>query len=282
MTRFRLHNRGAARYRAGRVLLAGDAAHIHSPAGAQGMNTGIQDAANLGWKLALVVAGAPEALVTTYERERAPVGRRVRRLTDLAFAVAVSGNPVLRLLRQHVAPRLAPVVLRLARGRPVRTVTELAIAYRRSPLTVRGGARGGGPRPGDRLPDGPLAPGPSPDPGTTTAAHAHAADPAAPRTLHGLLTTPGFHLLLCGDWDAGAAADLAGPHLTVHRIARRPTPGACTAPPVTWRRLGGAGHLLVRPDGYVACRGGTDLAAVRAYLAAWLPAPARPRTPAAP
>ncbi|MPV88969.1 monooxygenase [Georgenia ruanii] len=265
MTRFRLHNRGAARYRAGRVVLAGDAAHIHSPAGAQGMNTGIQDAANLGWKLALVTAGAPEALLATYERERAPVGRRVRRMTDLAFAVAVSGNPVLRLLRQRAAPRLAPVVLRLARGRPVRTVTELAIAYRRSPLTVRGGDRRGGPRPGDRLPDGPLAPG-----------------PAAPRTLHGLLTTPGFHLLLCGEWDADAVADLAGPHLTVHRLARRPTPGACTVPPDTWRRLGGGGHLLVRPDGYVACRGGTDLAAVRGYLAAWLPAPAPPRTPAVP
>ncbi|KAE8763372.1 monooxygenase [Georgenia thermotolerans] len=264
MTRFRLHNRGAARYRAGRVLLAGDAAHIHSPAGAQGMNTGIQDAANLGWKLALVAAGAPAALLDTYERERAPVGRRVRKMTDLAFAVAVSGHPVLRLLRRHLAPRLAPVVLRVARGRPVRTITELAIAYRRSPLTVRGGARRGGPRPGDRLPDGPLAPG----------------DDAAPHTLHGLLTAPGFHLLLCGDWDAGAAAELAGPHLTVHRLAPRPAPGTLIAPPVTWRRLGGAGHLLVRPDGYVAARGGADLAAVRAYLAAWLPAPDRPSTPA--
>ncbi len=95
MTDFRLHNRGAAHYRAGRGFLAGDAAHIHSPAGGQGMNIGIQDALNLGWKLALVCQGAaPEELLGTYEAERVPVGRLVRRLTDRAFTVATSDNPV--------------------------------------------------------------------------------------------------------------------------------------------------------------------------------------------
>ena len=63
------------RYRVGRVLLAGDAAHVHSPAGGQGMNTGIQDAYNLGWKLAFVMGGAPDWVLDTYEEERLPVGR---------------------------------------------------------------------------------------------------------------------------------------------------------------------------------------------------------------
>lgn len=73
MTNFRLHNRGATHYRAGRVFLAGDAAHIHSPAGAQGMNTGIQDAANLGWKLAHTLRGLVDpAALDTYEAERSP------------------------------------------------------------------------------------------------------------------------------------------------------------------------------------------------------------------
>src|SRR5918996_3764278 len=109
MTNFRLHNRGAAHYRAGPFFLAGDAAHIHSPAGAQGMNTGIQDAVNLGWKLALVTRGvARPALLDSYEPERAPVGRAVLRFTDRALTIATTTNPLLRLARTQVAPRLAP------------------------------------------------------------------------------------------------------------------------------------------------------------------------------
>jgi 2-polyprenyl-6-methoxyphenol hydroxylase-like FAD-dependent oxidoreductase len=88
-TYFRLHRRHATRYRAGRVFLAGDAAHVHSPAGAQGMNTGIQDAWNLGWKLALVERGvADQALLESYEAERQPVGRFVLRFTDRATGIA--------------------------------------------------------------------------------------------------------------------------------------------------------------------------------------------------
>ncbi|NUL11805.1 FAD-dependent monooxygenase, partial [Streptomyces lunaelactis] len=105
MTDFRIHNRGAKNYRSDRVFLAGDAAHIHSPAGAQGMNTGIQDALNLGWKLALVCRdAAPAALLDTYESERAPVGRNVLRFTDRAFIIATSRSPLLRLARTHLAP----------------------------------------------------------------------------------------------------------------------------------------------------------------------------------
>ena len=106
-TYFRIHHRHATRYRSGRVFLAGDAAHIHSPAGAQGMNTGIQDAWNLGWKLALLAHGhsAPQ-LLDTYETERQPVGSSVLRFTDRAFTIATSANPVVSLARSRLAPRL--------------------------------------------------------------------------------------------------------------------------------------------------------------------------------
>jgi 2-polyprenyl-6-methoxyphenol hydroxylase-like FAD-dependent oxidoreductase len=109
LTYFGLQHRHAARYRTGRVFLAGDAAHVHSPAGAQGMNTGIQDAWNLGWKLALVSRGvADEALLDTYDAERRPVGRFVVRFTDRAFTVATSTNPLVRALRTRLVPRVLP------------------------------------------------------------------------------------------------------------------------------------------------------------------------------
>ncbi|MFF3325056.1 FAD-dependent monooxygenase [Streptomyces sp. NPDC002889] len=244
MTGFRLHNRGARNYRAGRFFLAGDAAHIHSPAGAQGMNTGIQDALNLGWKLALVCNGAAgEALLDTYESERAPVGRQVLRFTDRAFTVATGSTPLLRLARTRVAPRVAPLVVRLAplRAAVFRTLSQLGIRYRRSPATAKSPhRRGHGPRPGDRLPD-------------------------TPGNLHALTAEPGYHLLLCGprdSWDPDVitTATSGREHLIhVHTLG--------TSGP--WR---GITHCLVRPDGYLAYRAeGTDLAGLRGYLDRWLP-----------
>ncbi|CCK25557.1 monooxygenase [Streptomyces davaonensis JCM 4913] len=244
MTDFRLHNRGAAHYRAGRCFLAGDAAHIHSPAGGQGMNTGIQDALNLGWKLALVCRGAaPEELLETYEVERAPVGRLVRRLTDRAFTIGTSGNPVIRFARNQLAPYVAPLVLRARplRRRLFRTVSELGIHYRRSPLSV-GGSRTPrrGPRAGDRLPD-------------------------LPRGLQSLTATTGWHLLLAGPpslWpDQRLAPLLEGRAdlVTVHRIGDR-----SPWPP-------GVAHGLVRPDGHLGyVAEGADLEGLGAYLAQWV------------
>ncbi|KDN75624.1 monooxygenase [Streptomyces olindensis] len=236
-TSFRLHNRGATHYRKGPFFLAGDAAHIHSPAGGQGMNTGIQDALNLGWKLAHVCRGAsPEELLETYEAERAPVGHRVRRLTDRAFTVGTSSHPALRLARTHLAPRFAPLLLRttVPRARLFRTVAELAIHYRRGPLSTTGPRTPGrGPRAGDRLPD-------------------------VPRGLQQRTAGPGHHLLLTGPWpEVPPPHDLVGVH---HLGARSP-----------WQ---GTGHALVRPDGYVGyTAGGTDLTGLRAYLDRWLPRP---------
>ncbi|HEY0699401.1 MAG TPA: FAD-dependent monooxygenase, partial [Micromonospora sp.] len=227
-TNFRLHHRVATRYRAGPVFLAGDAAHIHSPAGAQGMNTGIQDAVNLGWKLAHTLrADADPALLDSYEIERAPVGRLVLRFTDRAFTVATSTNPLVRFARTRVAPALIPVVLgsRRVRAAAFRAVSQLGITYRRSPLSVDGpGGPRNGPRAGDRLPDAPL-PG---DPGSAT--------------LHQLTATPGWHLLLYGPpaaWPAAATAVLDRYPLTAHRLG---APAGPAGPPdpagPALRRLG--------------------------------------------
>ncbi len=161
LTYFRLHHRHAASYRSGRVFLAGDAAHVHSPAGAQGMNTGIQEAWNLGWKLALVAKGiADEALLDSYEAERRPIGRFVLCFTDRAASIATSRSSILRLLRTQIAPRLAPVLLRFSRVRACgfRTLSQLGIHYRHSPAVQEGEpALRRGPRAGDRLPDARIA-----------------------------------------------------------------------------------------------------------------------------
>ena len=268
MTNFRLHHRGARHYRAGRVFLAGDAAHIHSPAGAQGMNTGIQDAVNLGWKLALVTAGADSGeLLDTYETERLPVGRAVLRFTDRAFTIGTSTSPLVRFVRTRLAPYLVPLALRARAGRAYgfRTVSQLGVRYRGSAASAEGSpSPRRGPRPGDRLPDAPVS------------------IDGRPATLHGALTAPGYHLLLCGPtpaWPAGVPAELAGRHpdwLTVHRLSRDTGPGILhDADGLALRRLGlrdpAAGHCLVRPDGHIGYRStGTDLAGLNAYLKRWL------------
>jgi 2-polyprenyl-6-methoxyphenol hydroxylase-like FAD-dependent oxidoreductase len=268
MTNFRLHNRGAAQYRSGRVFLAGDAAHIHSPAGAQGMNTGIQDAINLGWKLGLVATGvADPAVLESYEPERMPVGQAVLRFTNRAFTVATSNNPLIRRVRSQAAPNLVPLALRSKRGRvnAFRTITQLGIRYRNSPLTLEGAnPPRHGPRAGDRLPD------------ALVSLHGQVT------TLHRALSAPGFHLLLVGPsnvWTDRTVADLSTSYkglLTVHRLTAEGAPDSLQDHTgAALRRLGLTGaqaaHYLVRPDGYIAYRAGSGLAGVHVYIARWLP-----------
>ncbi|MGI8331945.1 FAD-dependent monooxygenase [Actinomadura scrupuli] len=150
MSRFHSDERQVPRYQVGRVFLVGDAAHVHSPAGGMGMNTSIQDSANLGWKLAATLGGhAPEGLLETYHTERHPVGRQVLR---------TSGT----LLR---AVLTAPRVLRAARNLGARTVTRLRPVTRRvtgaiSGLDIAYPARDGAHRlAGRRAPDVPLGDG---------------------------------------------------------------------------------------------------------------------------
>ncbi|MEV0030575.1 FAD-dependent monooxygenase [Nocardia sp. NPDC050793] len=107
LSRFHCDERQVTRYRHGRVFLAGDAAHIHSPMGGQGMNTGIQDAANLAWKIDAVLGGAPERILDTYQSERHPIGKRVLRQSGL-ISRAVTVNPrVARGVRNLIAPALS-------------------------------------------------------------------------------------------------------------------------------------------------------------------------------
>jgi 2-polyprenyl-6-methoxyphenol hydroxylase-like FAD-dependent oxidoreductase len=128
-SRFRVQHRVAARFREGGVFLCGDAAHVHSPAGGQGMNTGIQDAANLAWKLALVVRGrAPGSLLDSYERERRPVARGVVSTTDRLTRLATVHSPLLRRLRNALIP-IAGRAGRLQR-RLAKNLSELDVAYR--------------------------------------------------------------------------------------------------------------------------------------------------------
>jgi len=159
LTRYRLHRRGVKSYRAGNAFLAGDAAHIHSPVGAQGMNTGIQDAYNLAWKLALVDRGdSPVALLDTYSFERHHVGEILLRGTDRMFA-AVAGGGAISTLARTFAPIFATRLFGLAwiNRKLAKFVSQLGIRYRDSPLSDEGpGAKKlgrGVPRAGDRAPD---------------------------------------------------------------------------------------------------------------------------------
>jgi 2-polyprenyl-6-methoxyphenol hydroxylase-like FAD-dependent oxidoreductase len=128
MSRFHSDERQAPAYRVGRVFLAGDAAHVHTPAGGQGMNTGLQDAANLGWKLAQVVHGhASDALLDTYQAERHPVGRAVLRSSGGIVRLAMAGRPWTRALRAALIALLRTVgpVRRAAAGQ----VTGVGFRY---------------------------------------------------------------------------------------------------------------------------------------------------------
>lgn len=264
---FRINERKLAHYRHGRVLFAGDAAHVHSPAGGQGMNTGMQDVCNLAWKLALVTAGrARELLLDSYDVERSEIGDRVLRNAGAMTRVATLRSPVAQSLRNHLVPLIAS--LEFVQARFNATLTELAVDYPTSPLNGehRGpGAHawllGGGILPGARALDAPLV-----DPAT-----------GAPRTLFDTLAgTRHTLLLLTGpEPDAARVGHLVGiAHATVHRfgalvapllVLPDAVPGAVVPatmrvlhdPQLTLHRRYAAtaeSLYLVRPDGYVAFR----------------------------
>jgi 2-polyprenyl-6-methoxyphenol hydroxylase-like FAD-dependent oxidoreductase len=219
MSRFRINERKVKDYRHGRVFLCGDAAHVHSPAGGQGMNTGMQDAFNLAWKLALVWHGrVPPALLDSYSPERSAVGDQVLRNAGNMTRVAILRNPVLQEIRNLAAGALGRVPA--LRQRLVDQLTEITLHYRDSPLTSpHGTARH--PAPGERAPDIPL-----------TAAGSKAA------RLHEILGTGKFAVL------SVAAAPVNLPDaLQAIAIAA----DAAAAPGYE------AGHIyLIRPDAYVA------------------------------
>lgn len=147
---YRVHHRVADSFRKDRAFIVGDAAHIHSPVGGQGMNTGIGDAINLAWKLAAVLQGrAEDALLDTYDVERRAFARKLVATTDEAFTVVTSPGAFATFVRTRVFPIVVSLAVRLAGVRALmfRTVSQIAVAYPKSALSageagrVRGGDR---------------------------------------------------------------------------------------------------------------------------------------------
>ncbi|MGD9988561.1 FAD-dependent monooxygenase [Pseudonocardia sp.] len=233
LTYFEVHHAQVPRYRFGRVLLAGDAAHIHSPAGAQGMNTGIQDAANLAWKLALVAGGrADSALLDSYDAERHPVGAMVVRATTTLTNVGTATGPkaAVRNAALFLVGHLPPVAHAVAA-----TLAETTISYRDSALSVQHGR-------------------------AAVKAGDHAPDPAGTAVaIEDLLATPGFLLVVQGGEHEAELREVLGDLGTV-----------VGADDALTRAYGWPidGMALIRPDGYlglVADSAHPDL--LRDYLA---------------
>jgi 2-polyprenyl-6-methoxyphenol hydroxylase-like FAD-dependent oxidoreductase len=149
---YRVHHRVAEHFHKGRAFLLGDAAHIHSPVGGQGMNTGIGDAVNLAWKLSTVLQrGADATLLDSYESERIAFARRLVATTDQAFTAVTSRRPMARLFRLRIVPLLVPILFKPATISRLmfRTVSQTAVNYRGSSLSE---GRAGKVHGGDRLP----------------------------------------------------------------------------------------------------------------------------------
>ena len=149
---YRVHHRVADHFRKDRAFLLGDAAHVHSPVGGQGMNTGIGDAVNLAWKLAAVLRGrSPASLLDSYEPERIAFARRLVATTDRAFTGVTSSGAIARLVRLDMVPLFLPLLFKYVPLRRLmfRTVSQTSVNYRGSPLSQ---GRAGRIHGGDRLP----------------------------------------------------------------------------------------------------------------------------------
>jgi len=236
---YRIHHRRAERFRQGRCFLLGDAAHVHSPVGAQGMNTGLQDAYNLAWKLALVVKGdAGEALLDSFEAERVPVAQRLLDTTDRAFTLVASDSWPAGLLRTQVLANVMAFAMRRERVRKLafRTISQTGIHYRGGPLSqTQADLSADAPRAGDRFPWLRLQRQPG----------------GAVEDLFSALDDLHFHLLLFGQpAPAPGKAGLDGA-LRVHAIPDHPD----NTRELKRARILSPSFYLLRPDGHIGLAG---------------------------
>lgn len=272
MSRYRIHHRGVDRYGVGRVFVAGDAAHIHSPVGGQGMNTGLQDVANVAWKIALAIkAGAPAALLDSYDAERRPVGQKVTQFADRGFQMVTTKASWVSALRDAAAPLFGAVMARsdALRARAFHFVSQLGIRYHPGPAVQdeAGANWSDGPAPGRRAPDAVIARG---------------------VTVFDLIGGYRFHLLafsrpaLSEEQVADAAAEFAKvragmPDLSTHLVAHSTFGRGDALVQAETGAVFGAygidhatpqGLYLIRPDGHVAWRSRAfDWAGCRRFVA---------------
>jgi 2-polyprenyl-6-methoxyphenol hydroxylase-like FAD-dependent oxidoreductase len=249
---YRIHHRSAARFRDRRCFLLGDAAHVHSPVGAQGMNTGLQDAYNLAWKLALVVKGqADVALLDSYEEERVPIARRLLNTTDRAFRLVVSDSWLAGLLRTKILARIAAFAMTFEQIQKFafRTVSQTGIHYRKSSLSKSlEGLPGSAPRGGDRFPWLRLK---------------FRTDGSVEDSFQKLDDTY-LNLIVIGQPSPPGGALDFGDLLRIHVIPADPGNDAELAR----AQIPQPSFYLVRPDGHVGlCGGRLQAAAVKRYVA---------------
>jgi hypothetical protein len=224
---YHVHHRVTQHFRKGRAFLLGDAAHIHSPAGGQGMNTGIGDAINLAWKLAEVLARrGDDNLLDSYEAERIGFARRLVATTDRAFSFVSAEGRLADIVRTRVAPVLIPMALAFSPVREFmfRTISQITLNYRRGPLS-RGTA--GKVQGGDRLPWAPVD-------GVDNFAS---------------LATMGWQVHVYGSASAELAAWCAAQNVPLHTFEWRSEYGVAG--------LSRDAFYLLRPDTYVALADGS-------------------------
>jgi len=254
---FQANSRMVSTLRVNRIFLAGDAAHIHSPAGGQGMNTGIQDAMNLGWKLALVLQGkAPENLLDTYGDDRLPVMRSILSTTE-GLTNALGGPSILRSFFMHLAPWIANA--EFVQDTATSRISQIALNYRSSPLSD------------DHFGDGSLVAG---DRVPDLAVRASAGLQSEIKRAFDLLSSDRFTLLLANFTDPAAKSKFSEsltPWSELIETSSISAPDGDDKKPFTEAFGETPSVTLVRPDAYVGFRGTQSSAdALSKYCKQWL------------
>ena len=242
---YKVHTRHVNKFSEGRCFLAGDSAHIHTPAGGQGMNTGIQDGYNLAWRLAMVLRGAAnEKILDSYNDERLANADVLLKTTDRFFNLVASPEPMLTYLRMHVFPYIAGVAFSIDAVKKFLfpRISQIGINYRSSALSDHSSDGAFGVKAGDRMPyflvDG--------------------------SSVYDLIREPKFHLLMFSDGKSSASDESLSDGLEAivdrHRIPIYPNIAEIFGTDMSF-------NVLLRPDNYIATLSeGSSIAPIQNYL----------------